>query len=61
MTQDLMQIIHHYKKYKKDDNYNFNQKLDYATEGGPDSIINQFGFHDEDDINDDGDPKSKLL
>ena len=53
------------KKYKKDhnkeSNYNFNQKLDYATEGGPNSIINQFGFYDNNDLNEYGDPTQKLL
>jgi hypothetical protein len=40
------------KKYKKDSNepssYNFNQKLDYATNGKLESLINQFGGVDDD-------------
>lgn len=33
-------------KYKND-NYKFNQKLDYATNGKLDSLINQFGYIDD--------------
>lgn len=52
------------KKYKRNndnDNYNFNTKLDYATNGTIDSLINQFGFYDEDDENEYGDPTPKIL
>ena len=53
------------KKYKKDhndnSNYTFNQKLDYATEGDHHSIIEQFGFYDDNDLNENGDPSFKIL
>lgn len=39
-------------KYRKegDGNHNFNQKLDYAIKGG-ESLINQFGYYDNDEDN----------
>lgn len=40
------------KKYRKnihdESNYNFNQKLDYATNQTLQSLINQFGYEDDD-------------
>ena len=53
------------KKYKKSHNsqssydYNFNQHLDYATNGTLDSLINQFGYYDYDDES--GESFGKLL
>lgn len=36
------------KKYRKNGDYKFNQKLDYATNGTLDSLINQFGHYNHD-------------
>jgi len=53
------------KKFKKSHNsqssydYNFNQKLDYATNGTLDSLVNQFGYYDYDDES--GESIEKLL
>lgn len=42
MSQDINE------KYRKNDSehYNFNQKLDYATEGTLDSLVEHFGYYD---------------
>lgn len=48
------------KKYRKNDSHNFNQKLDYATNGKIDSLINQFGYYNW-EISDDASKAMEIL